>query len=678
MSMMWRVAGRALRAAVPVLVMAVPSHAEPVTFSADVAPLLFRHCATCHRPGGASRIPFLTFRDARTHARQIAQMTQTGLMPPWQPEPGWGTFDGDRRLRDDEVAVFQRWVDDGLLEGDAAALPPAPSFPSDWQLGPPDLVIAMPEYSLRADGPDMFRNFVLPVPELRTRYVRAWEFRPGNPAVVHHATMQVDATGASRAFDADDPASGYEGLIAPSARAPDGFFLDWAPGHRPQVAVPGTAWTLQGGSDIVMMLHLRPSGRTEPVRASLALYFTDVPPQRTPVMLRLTRQDLDIPAAASRYTVEDRYVLPVDVELHTVQPHAHYLAREMTAVATRPDGTSVRLLRIRDWDFNWQDVYRYAEPVRLPAGTTVAMSISYDNTESNPRNPNRPPIAVEYGQQTSDEMAEMWFQVLPVRPSDRAALVDSLYRKVLPEEIRGRRRMLRREPSSIALRDDLALMLAEAGDLASAEREFRATLALRPDSAAARFNVGMAALMRGARAEAERLFASAIDVEPAHGPSHFQLGLLRQADGDLRRAADHLSAAAAARPADPDVLLAAGAIAAMQGDDGPAIQRLRAALDLRPGWANAEAALAEVLSSRVNATPAERATAVTLAEQANARTSRGNAAFLDILAGALAAAGDVRRAVDVAREALAVAEHRGDASTASRMRERIAEWESRR
>ncbi len=131
------------------------------------------------------------------------------------------------------------------------------------------------------------------------------------------------------------PTSGYEGLIAPSARAPDGFFLDWAPGHRPSVAVPGTAWMLPGGSDLVMMLHLRPSGRTEQVQATIGLYFTDVPPVRTPVMVRLTRQDLDLPAGAAGITVEDQYVLPVDVELRTVQPHAHYLAREMTAVATR-------------------------------------------------------------------------------------------------------------------------------------------------------------------------------------------------------------------------------------------------------------------------------------------------------------------------------------------------------
>lgn len=676
--MAWRAVRLALLSSASLLLGAGHSSAEPVTFARDVAPLLYKHCATCHRPGGSSSTSLLSYAAARTHARQIAQMTASGRMPPWQPEEGWGTFDGARRLSSDEIALFRRWVNDGLLEGDPREQPAPPEFPSDWALGPPDLVLTMPAYAMRADGADMFRNFVLPVPPSRMRYVRAWEFRPGNAAVVHHATMQVDTTGASRRFDEGDAASGYEGLIAPSARAPDGFFLDWAPGHRPGVAVPGTAWMLPGGSDLVMMLHLRPSGRTEQVQAAIGLYFTDTPPVRTPVMVRLTRQDLDLPPGAAGASVDDQYVLPVDVEVYTVQPHAHYLARQMTAAGTRPDGGTVPLLKISDWDFNWQDVYRYAEPIRLPAGTKLAMTIVYDNSDRNPRNPTRPPVRVTYGQQTSDEMAEMWFQVLPVRPEDRDALVASLYRKVLPEEIKGRRAMLRREPSNVALRDDLALMLAESGDLPAAEREFRATLAQRPDSAPARFNVGMAALGRGDRAEAERYFDAALQADPAYGPSHFQLGLLRQSEGNVAQAAVHLSAAVVARPNDPEVLLTAGVVDATSGDDALAVRRLRASLDMRPGWANAEAALAAVLSSTSGASAAERAEAVSLAERANARTGRRNAAFLDILAGALAANGDLQGAAVAEREAIRLADSAADAASAARFRARLEQWESAR
>ena len=666
---------RARGAAAILLIVAARVDAAPTTFAADVAPLLFQHCATCHRPGGSSSITLLTYQSARTHARQIVQMTASRLMPPWQPDGAPGVFEGDRRLAPDEIAVFRRWADDGLLEGDASRVPRAPSFPTDWELGTPDLVLTMPAYTLRADGPDMFRNFVLPVPVERMKYVRAWEFHPGNARVVHHATMQVDTTGRSSRYDEADPAAGYEGLIAPEARAPDGFFLDWAPGHRPNIAVPGTAWPLPPDGELVMMLHLRPSGRSEQIQASVALYFSDAPPARAPVMLRLTRQDLDIPAGATGYAVADRYVLPVDVELHTVQPHAHYLARAMTSVATRPDGSVVPLLTIRDWDFNWQDIYHYARPLVLPAGTVITMTIAYDNSSGNPRNPRTPAVRVGYGQQTSDEMAEMWFQVVPVRATDRAALVDSLYRKVLPEEVKGRQAMLRVDPRNVALRDDLALLHAETGDLAAAEREFRASLALRPESAAARFNVGMALLGQGKRDEASRFFASALEVDPLHGPTQFQLGLLQQAQGDLAGAATRFSAALDARPRDPDVLLAAGVLDALLGDDARALQRLRGADAVRPDWANAEAALASVLSSAQGSSDAERREAVVLAGRANQQTGRLNAAFLDILAGALAASGDLAQALAVEREALARAEGSGNRPAVDAMRARIARWE---
>jgi tetratricopeptide (TPR) repeat protein len=646
--------------------------AEPTTFVKDVAPILFKHCATCHRPGGASSTVLLTYANARSHARQIVEMTASRTMPPWQPDDPSGVFEGDRRLSQDQIDTFKRWLQDGLVEGDPASLPPQPSFPSGWELGPPDLVLTMPAYTLRADGADMFRNFVLPVPLERMRYVRAWEFRPGNARVVHHATMQVDTTGTSSRYDENDASAGYEGLIAPSARAPDGFFLDWAPGHRPAVAVDGTAWPLPPSSDLVLMLHLRPSGQVEQVQASLALYFTDVPPERVPVMLRLTRQDLDIPAGAPRHVVTDRYVVPADVDLYTVQPHAHYIAHDISSVATTPAGTTLPLISISRWDFNWQDVYHYARPVRLPAGSVITMTVGYDNTSANPRNPHSPPVRVGYGQRTSDEMAELWFQAVPVRLADREQVVGSVRQKVLPEEIKGRLTMLRVDPGSVALHDDVALMLAETGDLEGAEREFRRSLDLRPDSAAARFNVGMARLGQGDRAAATDWFAKALQADPLHGPTHFQLGLLQQSAGNLRGASEHFDAARAARPRDPDVLLASGVVSALRSDDAAAIRQLRGALEVQPDWPNAEAALASVLSTASDRTEAERREAVLLAERANARTNRRNPAFLDILAGALASTGEFQRAIAVEREALALA---GGEEVAAPMRARIAQWE---
>src|SRR4029453_2845722 len=151
-----------------------------------------------------------------------------------------------------------------------------------------------------------------------------------------------------------DPEPGYEGLIAHSVTSPDGFFLDWGPGHSPYVAPDGMAWPLRPGTDLVMMLHLRPSGRIEALQGTLGLYFSKEPPVHTPTLLRLTRQNLDIPAGESRYPVIDSVTLPVDVDVYTVQPHAHYLAREMRGAAHLPNGETKPLILIKQWDFDWQ------------------------------------------------------------------------------------------------------------------------------------------------------------------------------------------------------------------------------------------------------------------------------------------------------------------------------------
>ncbi len=528
-------------------------------------------------------------------------------MPPWKPEPGYGEFEGSRRLTDAEIDVFRRWLADGLREGDRADLPPAPEFPRGWELGEPDLVLTMPAYTLRAGGPDMFRNFVVPVASGQMRYVRAWEFHPGNARVVHHATLQIDASGASRRYDEQDKESGYEGLIAPSARAPDGFFLDWAPGHRPNVAPDGIAWSLPPSSDLVMMLHLRPSGKEEQVQASIGLYFAKDTPTRIPTMLRLTKQDLDFPANVQAQRVTDSFTVPTDVDLLTVQPHAHYLARDLRGFARLPDGSLRPLIHIADWDFDWQDVYRFATPVFLPAGSTLVMEYSYDNSAANPRNPNTPPRRVTYGQQTSDEMAELWFQAVPRDPRARATLNRRVYEKILPAEIDGRRMMLAHDPQNVALHDDLALLYSDANQPRAAVDEFKASLALRPASAAARYNVGAALLAAGDRLAAREYLEAALQADANHARAHSSLAVILDAAGDHAAARTHHAQALRLEPGNADIQLSAGVGFAMAGDRAQAVDHLVEAIRLQPDWPNAMAALASVMTDDPQATVAEPA-----------------------------------------------------------------------
>ena len=171
---------------------------HPVTFNKDVAPLIFEHCTACHRPGEVAPFSLMTYDDVRSRARLIADATARRFMPPWMPEPGHGELSGSRRLSDGEIQTIQEWVEDGAVEGDVKDRPAIPVYTPGWQLGQPDVVLMMPEaFTMPASGPDLFRNFVLPVPLPSRRYVRAVEFRP-NTQAIHHARILVDDSRESR------------------------------------------------------------------------------------------------------------------------------------------------------------------------------------------------------------------------------------------------------------------------------------------------------------------------------------------------------------------------------------------------------------------------------------------------------------------------------------------------
>ena len=203
-----------------------------------------------------------------------------------------------------------------------------------------------------------------------------------------------------------------------------------------------------------------------------------------------------------------------------MQPHAHYLARQVEGTATLPGGGTVRLISIKDWDFNWQDVYRYSTPVSLPAGSTVVMRWTYDNSPDNPRNPNRPPKRVTYGQRTSDEMSELWFQVVPRNQTDRDIFTRSLRGAVVVEEIKGYEMMIRADASNAGLHDDVALMYAAIGNRERTAAHFAESARLRPDSAAAQYNLATALFLLGRKDEALRGFDRALALDPQYANAH--------------------------------------------------------------------------------------------------------------------------------------------------------------
>jgi Flp pilus assembly protein TadD/mono/diheme cytochrome c family protein len=556
--------------------------AQTVTFTRDMAPLFFSRCATCHQPGGPAPFSLLTYESARQRATQIAEATRRRLMPPWRARSDYGAFVGQHPLTEREIDLIQRWVEQGAVEGETAALPPSPTRADGWQLGKPDLVVTTAAYTLPAEGTDVFRIFVVPLPVSSAKYVKGVEFRPGNPKVVHHANIRIDRTRGSRRYDEGDPAPGYEGLIPHSATYPDGHFLGWTPGQVAPLLPKGLAWRLERESDLVVEVHMQPSGKPEIVQPAIGLFFGEDAPERTPLMVRLGRQSIDIAPADARYTIADAFTLPVDAEVHAVQPHAHYRAREVHGTATLPDGTVRTLIRLDDWDFRWQHVYRFAAPFWLPKGTTLAMRYVYDNSADNPRNPQRPPQRATWGQRSRDEMGDLWIQVLTRSPRDLDTLTSHVRPKVIAEDIVGYEMVIKANPDSVELHDDVAMLYFGVGRPADALRHFEASAMLKPDSAAAHFNVGTALAVLGRQEAAAERYERALAIKPDYPQAHNNLGSILLKQGRLAEAFAHLFEAIRLDPANTEARFNLAETHAAAGQLDKAIDTAQAALELSP------------------------------------------------------------------------------------------------
>jgi Flp pilus assembly protein TadD len=563
------------------------SPASGQTYARDIAPLLAERCAMCHQANGPAPFPLVSYDDAKRHAAQIAAVTKSRYMPPWKVDPGDGPFIGQKPLTSSDIDLIDRWAAGGAQDSPQSPVTSRQSAvvspQSEWQLGKPDLVVTLAApYMLPADGTDVFRIFVLPIPVDRERFVRGIEFRPGNARVVHHANIRVDRTPASRALDEADAGVGYTGLIPRSAVYPDGHFLGWTPGQVAPLAPSGLAWRLARNSDLVVEVHMQPSGKPEDVQPSVAFYFGNEPPTRTPAMLRLGRQTIDIPAGEPRYVVTDSYVLPVDVEVQALQPHAHYRAREVYGEATLPNGTSKHLLSIKEWDFRWQHVYRYVTPLVLPKGTRLSMSYVYDNSSGNPRNPERPPKRVRWGQRSADEMGDLWIQVLTRNDADLVALDTAFRRKVAAEDVNGYELEIERHPQDTGLHDSVAMLYLELGRPLDAVRHFEVSVSAQPQSAAAHYNLGTALSVARRLDEAMRAYQRALAIDPQYANAHNNLGNVMLAMARPEDAIREFSEVVRLQPASPAALanLAAAFAAAKQFDR--AVAAADAALRLSP------------------------------------------------------------------------------------------------
>jgi Flp pilus assembly protein TadD len=676
-----------------------------VTFAEHVAPIVFENCVACHRPGQSGPFPFTNYDEVRKHADQIAEVTESGFMPPWLPSRSDYEFVGARHLTKRQVQLLATWAETGAKEGDASQTPSPPAFTDGWQLGEPDLVIDMPAgYTLPADGQDVYRNFVLSAPVQETRYVRALELRPGDPQIVHHAVIRVDTTSSSRDAEAAEEQLGFDGMIFGEARMPGGHFLGWTPGRT---ILPGSdeeSWALRPGTDFVLQMHMRPSGKPEPISASIGLYFAKTPPTKPYLALLLSSREIDIAPGQKDFRTFDEYVLPVDTHLVSIYPHAHYLGKRLEGYATLPDGTRKWLVRISDWDFNWQDQYRYEEPVFLPKGTKVTMDFSHDNSADNPLNPFDPPQRVVFGPQSTDEMSELILEVTPKNPTELSVLDQDYRRKFVSMEITHYQRLLEKEPDNPDYLGGLALQFQQVGEHQRAAGLLERAIELRPKDPDLLAALGASFISVDRLDDAIGSYQRALAIEPQHYEAHNNLGNAYRKATKPEQAVTHYRRALENHPSPAKVHNNLGvtykqmgksqnAIASLQkaieleprnalfhsnlgnalregGRAAEALRSYESAIQLRPGWPTPVNYAAWILATHPQDKLRQPAAALRLAQQAAAATQHRNPDTMDTLAAALAASGKFSEAQQAIARAIELAEAAKLADKLPAMRER--------
>ncbi len=447
---------------------------DAVTFNRDIAPIIHEKCARCHRPNQAGPFSLLTYKDVAKRARTIDAVIDSGYMPPWKPVNHEMDFKNDKRLTDAQKKKLKKWIAIGKPKGSGKA-PVAPKFTDGWSLGKPDVVIEMPVgFKVPAAGKDIYRSFVFPLQLKEDKWVKAIEYRPTATSSVHHAILMADPSGSARRLDGKDGKPGIAGMSfleapvgketksgeslaeilanakrlrsgkfeAPFARALGGGLGAYVPGWTPAKLPRDLAVSLPAGSDIVMQTHFHPSGKAELEKGKLAVYFADKEPSQKLINIQVPAAfgvgiGLKIPAGESNYRISESYTTPTDIELISVGAHAHYICREVSMTAKLPDGQQKVLLKIDDWDLDWQDRYYFEKRIILPAGTQIKTELSYDNSAQNPENPNSPPREIRWGRESGDEMGSATLQVVAVNEAQRDSLEKSLRRYVTGSIMQG-------------------------------------------------------------------------------------------------------------------------------------------------------------------------------------------------------------------------------------------------
>lgn len=521
-----------------------------------------------------------------------------------------------------------------------------------WQLGEPDLIIKLPTpYSLPLERADIFRSFVIPNVTASDRYVHALDFKLDNHEVVHHAEFRLDESDASWQRDQQEAESGFEGMSSTTAHYPEGHFINWVPGKRASKLPEGVAWRLPANADLVVQLHMMPSGSKALIDPQIGLYFVDEPPVLNSQMVWLGSRWLPITAGDSNFTIRDSYELPADVKVMSILPHCHYICKGIKAWATLPEGSSQRLLEIEEWDFYKQDDFRFKPPLSLPRGTSLSVEFIYDNSISNRLNPNNPPQNIEFGPKSSNEMADLWIQVMPNSERESIDLRNSVAHHLAKKIIEGLEQRIKRKPDSKSYME-LARYYRDMGQFPEVVTQLQSALELEPANTMVLEKLAIALTDVGRREEALIYWKRHVQLVPNDPQVRVNLATALGFSNQVAEAELHLKRAT---ELDPNFGLAFFKLARAQSYLGlfdDALRSFRAALTLDPSEPMILNAVARLLATHPDPSKRKPEEALELANRALEHLSVPDSMSLSTLAMAQAATSDFELAVTTANLAL--------------------------
>jgi mono/diheme cytochrome c family protein len=415
----------AVSGTVALLAAAAPGAQAPAgdvpTFNKDVAPIFYKKCVSCHRPGDIGPMSLLTWANARPYVRAIRTRVTAGTMPPWHADGPEGTFTNDRRLTEAERATVLKWAENGAPKGNDADLVPPPAFVQGWSIGKPDVVLSMDqEFEVKASGEIAYQYFEIPTNFTEDKWVQAIELRPGALSVVHHIlAFSRDPAATSRPTPAFTqklvgpvaPPRGGRGQNQSDPERPAGsprpnagmLIATTAPGTNAQVFAPGRALLIKAGSIVTFQVHYTARGEAVKDRSSIGFVFAKQPPAQEVRAGAFVNAVFAIPAGATNHKVDSAIEFTQDAQILALFPHTHLRGKKWEYRMVYPDGRSEVVLSVPKYDFNWQTYYEFARPLAAPKGSRLEASAWYDNSAANKANPD-PKIEVRWGEQTWEEM----------------------------------------------------------------------------------------------------------------------------------------------------------------------------------------------------------------------------------------------------------------------------------